>query len=463
MLFYEILKYCLLIYVIYRFCYVPCPHSKGVLAKVLMDSLSQYSLENKISSVVVDNCSTNDAMMRILLDKFEKSSLLLGGKFMHNRCSAHILNLIVQDGLDVISSAIEKVRDCVSFWMLTPKRIEKFEEACRVLNLSTSKRLILDCKTRWNSTFLMLQAVLPFKDVFLRLKRLNKRMKFEVPSEEDWTLAALVCEKLEIFYDTTLVFSGRKYTTINLFFRRICEIKVVLKQWLECDVEVIKCMAQKMQEKFDKYWEDINGLLAVASILDPRNKMDCIKFYFDLFYDDEAEVQIERIRKLLDMLVDEYQENKNEDYELLSQISKKRVPVQSSSKSGWDLWAQNKIAKTTTKKVDPIFEVDHYLAGEPLPEDEEFNVLKWWSKNDKYPILRKIARDILAIPISTVASESAFSTGGRVVSPHRCRLHSHTVEALMCLQNWMTEDLKGNTLSTLFFLIFFSISASVVV
>ncbi|CAO2821052.1 unnamed protein product [Amaranthus hypochondriacus] len=194
-----------------------------------------------------------------------------------------------------------------------------------------------------------------------------------------------------------------------------------------------------------EYWEDINGLLAVASILDPRNKMDCIKFYFDLFYDDEAEVQIERIRTLLDMLVDEYQENKNEDYELLSQISKKRVPVQSSSKSGWDLWAQNKIAKTTTKKVDPIFEVDHYLAGEPLPEDEEFDVLKWWSKNDKYPILRKIARDILAIPISTVASESAFSTGGRVVSPHRCRLHSHTVEALMCLQNWMTQDLKGTS------------------
>ena len=100
--------------------------------------------------------------------------------------------------------------------------------------------------------------------------------------------------------------------------------------------------------------------------------------------------------------------------------------------------------------MDPIFEVDHYLARESLPEDEEFDVLKWCSKNDKYPIFRKIARDILAIPISTVASKSAFSTGGRVVSPHRCRLHSHTLEALMCLQNWMTKDLKGNTLFTFF-------------
>ena len=196
--------------------------------------------------------------------------------------------------------------------------------------------------------FLMVQAVLPFKDVFLRLRRLNKRMKFEVPSEEDWTSADPVCEKLDIFYDTTFIFFGRKYTTINLFFRRICEIKVVLKQCLECDVEVIKCMAQKIQEKFDKYWENINGFLAVVSVLDPRNKMDCIKFYFDLFYDGEAKVQIERIRKLLDMLVDEYQENKNKDYELLTQISKKWVPVQS-SKSGWDLWAKIKLLRLAQK------------------------------------------------------------------------------------------------------------------
>ncbi|KAJ4722279.1 Peroxidase [Melia azedarach] len=51
-----------------------------------------------------------------------------------------------------------------------------------------------------------------------------------------------------------------------------------------------------------------------------------------------------------------------------------------------------------------------------------------------------IARDILAIPVSTVASESAFSTAGRVVSPHRNRLHPNTVEALMCSQSWLRND-----------------------
>ena len=54
-----------------------------------------------------------------------------------------------------------------------------------------------------------------------------------------------------------------------------------------------------------------------------------------------------------------------------------------------------------------------------------------------YPILSQIARDILVIPVTTVASESAFSTGGRFVSPYRNRLHPSTLEALMCSQSWI--------------------------
>ncbi|KAK2637259.1 hypothetical protein Ddye_032051 [Dipteronia dyeriana] len=55
-----------------------------------------------------------------------------------------------------------------------------------------------------------------------------------------------------------------------------------------------------------------------------------------------------------------------------------------------------------------------------LHGSREFDVLSWWKLNGiKYPIMSEIARDILAIPISTVASESSFSTSGRIVSAQR--------------------------------------------
>jgi len=55
----------------------------------------------------------------------------------------------------------------------------------------------------------------------------------------------------------------------------------------------------------------------------------------------------------------------------------------------------------------------------------------------EYPTLSRMARDILAVPASTIASESAFSTGSRVLSDFRSRMTTETVEALVCLQDWI--------------------------
>ena len=112
--------------------------------------------------------------------------------------------------------------------------------------------------------------------------------------------------------------------------------------------------------------------------------------------------------------------------------SKKRS-VPSSFEDEEDEFAQSK--KTKVRKVNVKCEVDFYLEENPLPNDEDLDIISCWKVNRKYPTLRKIARNILAIPVSSVASKSAFSTGGRVISPHRSRIHSETVKVLMCLQN----------------------------
>ena len=47
-----------------------------------------------------------------------------------------------------------------------------------------------------------------------------------------------------------------------------------------------------------------------------------------------------------------------------------------------------------------------------------------------------MARDPLTPPASTVASESAFSTGGRILDEHQSRLSSETLDFLLCLKDW---------------------------
>ncbi|GMQ06568.1 hypothetical protein CsSME_00051105 [Camellia sinensis var. sinensis] len=173
---------------ILRFIYVPCPHTKEVLCDTLLECLMDWNIDRKISTVTVDNCSTNDAMITMLMDKLSNSSLLLGGTLFHMRCCAHILNLIVKDGLDVIRVGVEKIRESVAYWTATPKRVEKFEETVNQLHIPHTKKLGLDCATRWNSTYLMLQTALLYKDVFSRLKIREPQYK-TVPTEQEWEFA----------------------------------------------------------------------------------------------------------------------------------------------------------------------------------------------------------------------------------------------------------------------------------
>ncbi|XP_021749798.1 zinc finger BED domain-containing protein RICESLEEPER 3-like [Chenopodium quinoa] len=72
------------------------------------------------------------------------------------------------------------------------------------------------------------------------------------------------------------------------------------------------------------------------------------------------------------------------------------------------------------------------------PAGKSFDCLGWWKKyGERYPTIALMARDVLAIPVSTVASESAFSTGGRVLDSFRSSLSTKMVEALICAQDWL--------------------------
>ncbi|KAG5552225.1 hypothetical protein RHGRI_010340 [Rhododendron griersonianum] len=375
---------------ILRFVYVPCPHTAQVLCDALMDTLLDWNIDRKLSTITVDNCSTNDAMVSLLLEKFDPNCLWWSGSLFHVRCAAHILNLIVKDGLEVIKEAIEKIRDSVAFWTATPKREEKFEETIRQLRIPFTKKLPLDCATRWNSTYLMLQTAIEYKDAFSRLKHRDTQYK-TVPTENDWKLAVEICGRLKLFYNVTELFNGTRYPTANLFFAKI--------------------------------------------LLDPRDKMTLIEYYFRRIFGIEAESKIEAILRLCCDLLTEYQGRLN------TGGGESSSKVVSNVGDGDDLSdfdkfvSSRKKAKTSHVKT----ELDNYLEEEVLPRHPDFDILAWWKSNGlKYPTLQAIAKDALAIPVSTVASESAFSTSGRVLNPNRNRLHPKTLEALMCAQSWLT-------------------------
>lgn len=169
------------------------------------------------------------------------------------------------------------------------------------------KKLSLDCVTRWNSTYLMLETAICYKDVFGRLDKREEQFKSN-PSESEWSFAIQVCEKLKVFYELTTIFSGSKYPTSNLYFRKNCEVRLDLRTWTYDKSEVIRKMAKNMIAKFDKYWSVIQGILSVAIVLDPRYKMEIVEYWYEkLFGEVYAAEECRKVSKLCYDLLREYQ------------------------------------------------------------------------------------------------------------------------------------------------------------
>jgi hypothetical protein len=62
----------------------------------------------------VDNASSNDSGVDYLRTKLQKTNIAQG-KYLHMRCAAHIVNLIVKDGLQEVDLSVKRVRAAVRY------------------------------------------------------------------------------------------------------------------------------------------------------------------------------------------------------------------------------------------------------------------------------------------------------------------------------------------------------------
>nr|KYP42980.1 Putative AC9 transposase [Cajanus cajan] len=150
------------------------------------------------------------------------------------RCCAHILNLIVNDGLKDVHNSIVSIWTAVRFVRYSPQRLAKFKKCVEFSKIECEKLLYLDVPTRWNSTYIMLDVA----------------EKFQV-----------AIEKLD-------------FKTINY--------------------ESKHCFGHdgfNMKQKYNKYWGNINNinqLLYFGVIFDPRYKFEFVDWSVKEMYLDDA-------------------------------------------------------------------------------------------------------------------------------------------------------------------------------
>ncbi|CAN0918922.1 Putative AC transposase [Linum grandiflorum] len=251
----------------------------------------------------------------------------------------------------------------------------------------------------------------------------------------DWNINTM----LHCFSLVSDLFSGSKYPTANLFFPHICDLRIKISEWMFDPNEIIQRMAASMWAKFNKYWEVIHQILAVVVVLDPQYKLDIVEYYAEILGLDGSSLNSGRIKSILTDLVMEY--HSKAIVNNAGGLGNDMPGSSSAPAHGFDLFVSQR-KRSRTSSVTAV--LDTYLNEDILPRTSDFDIFMWWKINGpKYPILQEIARDILAVPITSVASESSFSSRGRLLDPNRSRLHESTVEALMCTRTWLQDNADG--------------------
>ncbi|XP_074350099.1 zinc finger BED domain-containing protein RICESLEEPER 2-like [Apium graveolens] len=191
--------------------------------------------------------------------------------------------------------------------------------------------------------------------------------------------------------------------------------------------------------------------MSIGAVMDPRFNLKLLNYCFPVIYLLEGQSE-KTLAHLNVVLHDLYQEYVVEDSKMKG-MTQDSSQISSSDKYHYSddkeipagMSEYEAFIRESGATLEPVkSELDEYLSEGIFILNESssknFDALSWWKGNSgKYPILSRMARDILVVPLSTVASEATSSAGSRVIEPHRSCLKNETIEMLLCGADWARE------------------------
>lgn len=421
-------------------------HTDDTLSEVVIKCLMNWEIDRKLFSLTFDDCSINDEVARGVKDWISQNKpLLKNGELFDVRCASHLLKSLVREAVEALQEVCCKIRETIRYVKSSQATQGKFYEIANEVGINSEKRLFLDTPMTWNSTYLMLETALEYRGAFSLLQE-HDPAYYTTLSEEDWELASSVTSYMKLFVEIINVFTINKHPTANIYFPEICDVHIQLIDWCKSPNEFICSMAMKMKMDFDKYWSKCRFSLTVAAILDPRFKMKLVEYYYPQIYSSGASNYIKQVSDGMRELYNEYSVGSA----CLDQGCSNLPSTSNGTRDrlrGFDMFLHE-----TSQSHSIVSDLEKYLEEPIFPRNHDFNILNWWKVHTaRYPILSMMARDILCIPFSSLTSELAFSTHGRVLDNHLTSLNADTREALVCGQDWMriVESEDPNQFSSL--------------
>lgn len=349
--------------------------------------------------------------------------------FPHIICLAHVLNNSLRHSFKApeIKKILDKVKALVSYFRSCPENNYKLIQMQQKLSVPVVK-LKKDKDTRWNTVYISLESVLNSQQAIVNLAFTDKEVLGVALTSDEWESIAQIKDILSPFFDITNILCTSRSPSISMIKPLIRIISQQILKVTREDSDYCETIKRLIYEDFVervKQYDQVNDLLLLSTILDPRFK--------NLEFLDSSERN--RAQSLLKAKFNEYksidcnsiipEENSSDGPDGLQ--PKKTIVLNNQS-----LKNIFKFTSSSIRTIDEYKEINLYLQNEEIPIED--NPLRWWKDNAPlYKILSLIARDTLLIPATSVPSERVFSKAGEIVFAKRSSLCSKNIDVLIFL------------------------------
>ena len=426
-------------------------HSGKNIAGVIYNVCSDFEILNKLGYFVMDNASNNDMLVEHLGDMLREVSILFNPIRRRLRCLGHVINLVVQDFLfgkssddvsyintepdlpDVVipsddeldiwrkAGPMGKLHNIVVYICRSDQRRQRFKE------LSNGLILRRDQATRWHSWYDMLYRVIyRVKPAVIQFTLEDKNLQKDMLNGEEWKTLEVICDFLGVFKEVCKEAEGNDATVEAVLPSMEC----LMDQFKEAcqehsQEEVILGQLDAGYTKLKKYFslQDRSPAYIAGVILNPKYKWEL----FDWPQDD------------LDRAREQLQKMWRQDYQGPTGLSEpaNETPETAKLLPKHKAWIESKKKARADQSAD---ELERYLNEPVLESIGELTARQWWCSKDqrrRYPLLSRMAIDVLSVPAMSTEAERLFSRAKRQIGPARHSLHASTIEASECFRSWL--------------------------
>ena len=427
-------------------------HSGENQAAIILNVLDDFEIRNRLGYFMMDNAKSNDTLISIVAEAFRTDGVFYHTEQRRLRCNGHVLNLSAQaflfgkasDDLEylkeeldpiVVPSEVElqtwrklgplgKLHNLVVYIGRTPQRKQKFKQ------LSDGLLPHRDQKTRWNSFYEMIDWSLErIKDAIIQYSAQEKELEDDVLKSSEWEILQDIRDFLKPFFEVTLATEGRKHILEKI----LPSMEFLLSHYeralvkFEDNPYIVSCL-DAGYTKLLKYFNiaERNSAYIAGVVLNPTRKWLMFKKWKpkDLAAAKRAMTTLWQTDYCTDHIIP------------TSSPSEREAP-----RSDFEAWDNEMLADQDDAVVKDEYE--RYLA-EGIVSIGTSTALEWWTntaQRTRFPLLSRMAIDILSIPAMSSEVERLFSAAKNTIGDKRLRLTASSVEAIECLKSWFRLDL----------------------